>query len=113
MALYTDLLEKQEVVNRTPSILPVRGWISSHFGLRNETIYSDHEPHFHRGGDIASTEGKPVVASARWKIHYTGYDEYGYGNLIIIDHGYGLKTYMRTFRKFKQKPAYLSGGEKL
>ena len=53
-ALFTDLLEKQEILNSTPSILPVRGWVSSDFGYRNETIYSDHEPHFHRGVDIAS-----------------------------------------------------------
>ena len=101
--LYTDLLEKQEIMNRTPSILPVRGWISSHFGLRNETIYSDHEPYFHRGVDIASTEGKPVIASADGKIHYTGYNESGYGNLIIIDHGYGLKTYYAHLSKIQTK----------
>ena len=91
--LYTDLLEKQELLNRTPSIAPVKGWISSSFGYRNETIYSDHEPHFHRGVDIASAEGHPVVASADGKVVYTGYDERGYGNLIVIDHGHGLRTF--------------------
>lgn len=101
--LYTDLLEKQEILNNTPSILPVKGWVSSHFGYRNETIYSDHEPHFHRGVDIASTEGNPVVSAADGKIVYTGYDDYGYGNLIVIDHGYGLKTYYAHLSKIETK----------
>ena len=91
--LFTDLLEKKEILSNTPSILPAKGWLSSGFGYRNESIYSDHEPHFHRGVDIASTEGNPVVASADGKVVYTGYDDYGYGNLVVIDHGYGLKTY--------------------
>ena len=58
-----------------------------------KTIYVDHEPYFHRGMDIASKEGSPVMATADGKVVYTSYDEYGYGNLIVIDHGYGLKTY--------------------
>ena len=55
--LYTDLLERQEILNNTPSILPTKGWVSSEFGYRNETIYADHDPYFHRGLDIASAEG--------------------------------------------------------
>lgn len=91
--LYTNLMEKKEILNNTPSIMPVKGWVSSSFGYRNETIYSDHEYQFHRGVDIASTQGNPVMASADGKVVYTGYDEFGYGNLIVIDHGYGLRTY--------------------
>lgn len=99
--LFTDLLEKKEILNNTPSILPTKGWLSSEFGYRNESIYSDHEPHFHRGVDIASTEGSPVVASADGKVVYTGYDDYGYGNLVVIDHGYGLKTYYAHLAEIK------------
>lgn len=101
--LYTNLLEKQEILNNTPSIQPVRGWMSSSFGYRNETIYSDHEPHFHRGLDIASTEGNPVLASADGKVIYTGYDDHGYGNLVVLDHGYGLKTYYAHLAEIKTK----------
>ena len=90
--LYTDLLEKKEVLDNTPSILPVKGWVSSHFGYRNETVFADHEPYFHRGVDIASEEGSPVLASADGKVVWAGYDEHGYGNLVILDHGYGLRT---------------------
>jgi len=92
--LYTNLLEKQELLNNTPSILPVKGWISSHFGYRNESIiYGDHEPRFHRGMDIAAGQGALIHSTADGKVTYTGYDDSGFGNLIIVDHGYGLETY--------------------
>ena len=101
--LYTDLLEKKEILNNTPSILPAKGWVSSHFGYRNETIFTDHEPYFHRGIDIASQEGSPVFATANGKVAWTGYDEGGYGNLVILDHGYGLKTYYAHLSTIKAK----------
>ncbi|MCZ0932498.1 MAG: M23 family metallopeptidase [Oligoflexia bacterium] len=101
--LYTDLLEKKEVLDNTPSILPVKGWVSSHFGYRNETIFADHEPYFHRGIDVVSEEGSPVLASADGKVVWTGYDEHGYGNLVVLDHGYGLKTYYAHLSQIKTK----------
>ena len=101
--LYTDLLEKQDILNNTPSILPVRGWVSSDFGFRNETIYADHEPYFHRGVDIASTEGNPVVSSGDGIVSRVGYDEDGYGNLVIVDHGHGLQTYYAHLAEIKTK----------
>ena len=99
--LYTNLLEKRELLNNTPSILPVRGWISSHFGYRNESIYADHEPRFHRGMDIAASEGALVRTSADGKVTFAGYDDSGFGNLIIIDHGYGLETYYGHLSEIK------------
>ena len=101
--LYTNLIEKKEILNNTPSIFPAKGWISSHFGYRNETIFKDHEPYFHRGIDIASHEGSPVFATANGKVVATGYDENGYGNFIILDHGYGLKTYYAHLSIIKTK----------
>ena len=110
--LYTNLLEEEEILNNTPSILPVKGWISSDFGYRNETIYADHEPYFHRGVDIASTEGRPVVSTAEGKIISTGYDRHGYGKLVVIDHGYGLQTYYAHLSEIKtKKDTYVKRGE--
>lgn len=91
--LYTDLLEKKELLNNTPSLKPVQGWLSSGFGYRNEGIFTDHGHHFHKGVDFAANEGSPVVSSADGTVTFTGYDENGFGNLVIVDHGYGLKTY--------------------
>ena len=99
--LYSKLLEKQELLYNTPSILPAQGWISSHFGYRNESVYSDHEPYFHRGMDVAASEGSKVYATADGKVSFAGYDDSGFGNLIIIDHGHGLKTYYAHLSEIK------------
>lgn len=99
--LYSSLLERKEILNSTPSIMPTHGWITSHFGYRNETIYADHDPHFHRGMDIAARSGSPIFATSEGKVTYTGYDEYGYGKMIIIDHGYGVKTYYAHLSQIK------------
>ena len=109
--LYTDLLEKKEILNSTPSILPAKGWISSDFGYRNETVFEDHTPDLHQGMDIASEEGSPVVATGDGKVFRTGYNK-DYGNFVIIDHGYGLKTYYAHLSEIKtKKDHYVQRGE--
>ncbi len=47
----------------------------------------------HRALDIGSWVGSPVVASDSGYVIYAGWDHTGYGNLIIIDHGNGYRTY--------------------
>ena len=110
--VYTDLLEQSNFINNTPSISPAKGWISSSYGYRNEVVFVDHQPKFHRGLDIASRIGEPVVVTADGKVVFTGYDEFGYGNVIIVDHGFGLKTYYAHLAKIKtQIGTYLKRGD--
>ena len=90
--IHSALLRKKEVLSGTPSILPVKGWISSPFGYRNEPFYSDHDPKFHQGLDIAADIGSPVLATAAGRVIFTGYDDTGYGKLIVIDHGWQVTT---------------------
>ncbi len=47
----------------------------------------------HRAIDIASWTGAPVVASDSGYIVYAGWNDDGYGNLVIINHGNGYRTY--------------------
>ncbi|HEY52663.1 MAG TPA: peptidoglycan DD-metalloendopeptidase family protein [Caldilineae bacterium] len=47
----------------------------------------------HRAIDIGSWTGNPVVASDSGYVVYAGWNRTGYGNLIIIDHGNGFRTY--------------------
>jgi murein DD-endopeptidase MepM/ murein hydrolase activator NlpD len=47
----------------------------------------------HRAIDIGSWTGNPVVASDSGYVIYAGWDRTGYGNLVIIDHGNGFRTY--------------------
>ncbi len=46
----------------------------------------------HPAIDIAGSIGNPVWASDNGVIVYSGWSNYGYGNLIVIDHGNGWQT---------------------
>ena len=110
--LYSTLLKRKELLSNTPSILPVRGWITSYFGYRNETFYADHDLRFHRGLDIAAEMGSPVLASAAGQVIHRGYDDTGYGKMVIIDHGYNVKTVYAHMSEIKiQKGAYVVRGK--
>lgn len=102
--IYSALLEDKVLLSGTPSILPVRGgWITSHYGFRNETLYADHDPQFHNGMDIAAQAGNPVLATADGCVQFIGYDEGGYGKLIVIDHGSDVATYYAHLSEIKIK----------
>ena len=103
--IYTALLKSRNLLNDTPSILPIRGAyrVTSPYGFRNETVYVDHEPQFHNGVDIAALAGSPVVATANGCVQFTGYDEDGYGKLVVIDHGHDVKTYYAHLSEIKVK----------
>lgn len=68
---------------------PARGPITSPFGWRIHPIFGARE--FHTGIDIAAQIGTPVVSAYPGIVRFVGWQG-GYGRLIIIDHGNGLKT---------------------
>ena len=84
---YLD--DRWSLTRAHPSVWPVRGWMTSRYGYRDS-------PHgegrrLHAGIDIAAPRGTPVVAPADGHIVYAGYHT-AYGNLVVIDHGYGLSS---------------------
>jgi murein DD-endopeptidase MepM/ murein hydrolase activator NlpD len=72
-----------------PSLWPVRGQITAGFGQRMDPFSG--EGAFHPGVDISAPFGTRVEASADGIVLEAG-PESGYGNKILIDHGYGLTT---------------------
>jgi murein DD-endopeptidase MepM/ murein hydrolase activator NlpD len=57
----------------------------------------------HRAIDIAGSIGNPVYASDAGVIVYSNWNENGYGNLIVIDHGNGWQSvyaHLDTFAKY-------------
>lgn len=79
-------------VNARPSIWPARGGrVISGYGMRR-IPYSRSGFQFHTGIDILAAYGSEVVATAEGEIVFTGYQG-SYGNLVVIDHGYGYETY--------------------
>jgi murein DD-endopeptidase MepM/ murein hydrolase activator NlpD len=72
-----------------PSIWPVRGQITAGFGQRMDPFSG--EGAFHSGVDISVPFGTKVEASADGIVLEAG-PESGYGNQVLIDHGYGLTS---------------------
>lgn len=66
------------------------GWLSSHYGVRKDPF--DGTPTMHNGIDFANlAEDAGVFATGAGVVTWSG-ERYGYGKLIEIDHGGGLKT---------------------
>jgi murein DD-endopeptidase MepM/ murein hydrolase activator NlpD len=83
-AFYRD---QKLLLSSTPSIWPVRGYLSATFGKRLDPFTG--RPDFHPGIDISTPIGTRVVAPADG-IVLSCAQSGGYGNAIIVDHGYGV-----------------------
>ncbi len=73
----------------TPSIWPVKGWVTSGFGPRISPFTE--KPAWHDGLDIGAAPNTPVRAPAQGRITSIGYDP-KLGNLVRLDHGFGVET---------------------
>ena len=81
--------DKRSLFASTPALWPVRGWVTSPFGMRMSPFSGIEK--FHEGIDIAAQTGTPVTAPADGLVIKAGFGT-GYGNLVEISHGYGIKT---------------------
>ncbi|MCY1080428.1 M23 family metallopeptidase [Archangium lansingense] len=81
--------DQKSLLASTPSLWPTRGWVTSDFGSRMDPYTADRV--MHAGMDIAAPHGKDVFAPSDGTVVFAGL-EGGYGNVIVVDHGYGIKT---------------------
>jgi murein DD-endopeptidase MepM/ murein hydrolase activator NlpD len=79
-------------VPSVPPVLPDPAVVhlSSSFGYRTDPVYGGGEQH--GGQDMAGAVGTPVYATGDGVVVMTEHSRNGYGNQIIIDHGYGYQT---------------------
>ncbi|MGH7229287.1 MAG: M23 family metallopeptidase, partial [Nitrospiraceae bacterium] len=73
----------------TPSVWPVKGWVTSGFGPRISP-FTD-KPAMHDGLDIGAAPNTPVHAPAAGRVTVVGFDP-KMGNLVNLDHGFGIQT---------------------
>ena len=85
---------KEKILAATPAIQPVSNKdlsrIASGFGYRIDPVYKSIK--MHAGLDFAAPQGTPIYATANGRVKTSGYSSGGYGNHVVIDHGYGYET---------------------
>jgi murein DD-endopeptidase MepM/ murein hydrolase activator NlpD len=90
VTLLSTLVESGAVDGGTPPWdWPITGPVSSEFGGRSSPYGRSWE--FHPGLDIRALSGTPVSAAGSGTVVYAGRMR-GYGNMVVVDHGVGLKT---------------------
>ena len=109
--LYEFLEGQKSMLACTPSIWPAQGWATSGFGNRVSPFTNQRE--FHEGLDISARIGTEIIAPADGIISEIG-KTYGFGNLIIISHGYGIKSiYGHLSKALVKKGQSVKRGDKI
>jgi len=80
---------KNEMLAHTPSICPVRGWVTSGFGFRTNPFTGLTQ--MHEGMDISNQVGTSVVAPADGIVSDIGND-WAHGKILVISHGFGISS---------------------
>ena len=89
-----QMAKEQEIrMENIPAIQPVMNKdlkrVASGYGMRIDPVY--HVRKFHQGMDFTAPTGTEVFATGNAKVDFAGWKQ-GYGNTVILDHGYGYKT---------------------
>ncbi|HJN45390.1 MAG: hypothetical protein CL477_10710 [Acidobacteria bacterium] len=81
--------QQQAFAAATPINLPSDGRVTGRFGFRPDPFTGERS--FHPAIDISTGYGEPVYATANGRVDSAAQSG-AYGNLIEIDHGFGLVT---------------------
>ena len=97
---------KEQLLSHTPAIQPVSNQdltrVASGFGYRIDPIYKTTK--MHAGIDFTAPQGTPIYATADGRVSTAGNTGNGYGNHVIINHGYGYETLYGHMVKVKSSP---------
>ncbi len=97
---------KEKLLKAIPAIQPVSNKdlnrIGSSFGLRIDPIYKN--VRMHQGLDFTAPAGTPIYATADGVVSIAGFSPDGYGNKVIINHGYGYETLYGHMLKVNTQP---------
>ncbi|MFZ9262868.1 MAG: M23 family metallopeptidase [Chitinophagaceae bacterium] len=108
------VINKEKLLASTPAIQPLSNKdldrVSSGFGYRIDPLYKTVK--FHPGLDFTAPQGTPVYATADGIVRVAGNLGNGYGNHIVIDHGYSYNTlYGHLFRLKAKRGQAVKRGE--
>ena len=106
---YDEIIEmakNQEIrMENIPAIQPVLNKdltrVASGYGMRIDPVY--HVRKFHQGMDFTAPTGTEVFATGNAKVSFSGWKQ-GYGNTVILDHGFGYETvYAHLYKSLVRK----------
>ncbi|MFA4863676.1 MAG: M23 family metallopeptidase [Bacteroidales bacterium] len=101
--VYEMARDKTRLIASIPAIQPVSNQdlrrLSSYFGYRTDPYYK--VPKFHEGVDFSAPPGTEIYATGDGVVITSERSKGGYGNQIIIDHGFGYKTMYAHLQSFK------------
>jgi murein DD-endopeptidase MepM/ murein hydrolase activator NlpD len=105
---------KEQLLASTPAIQPVSNKnlnrLASGFGYRVDPVYKTVK--FHAGLDFAAPLGTPIYATADGVVRVAGNLGNGYGNHVVINHGYGYETlYGHMYRIAIKNGQHVKRGE--
>ncbi|HBT60160.1 MAG TPA: hypothetical protein DEB40_00230 [Elusimicrobia bacterium] len=84
---------QRSLLHATPAAWPTSGQLTSLFGYRISPMQRSEGDvgEYHQGVDIANKPDTLIYATANGTVRYAGWS-YGYGQMVVIDHGYGIST---------------------
>ncbi|MDR1343673.1 MAG: M23 family metallopeptidase [Prevotellaceae bacterium] len=87
--------EKEEMIFCIPSIQPInlsdpKVHFSGGYGWRSDPFYQVQT--FHHGIDFGGPVGTPIYAAGSGRVEKAEFNWGGYGNMVLIDHGFGYHT---------------------
>ncbi len=97
--LVADMEELQALEAALPRIWPANGYVTSTYGWRHNPMGGRGWDH-HSGLDISNRPGTPIRAPANGIVSRAWYNA-GYGNMIEMDHGFGITTVFAHLRAYK------------
>jgi hypothetical protein len=107
---------KEQMLASIPSIQPVSNKdlnrVASGYGMRIDPVYK--VPKFHAGLDFTAPVGTEIYATGDGVVELVEFNYGGYGNQVIINHGYGYKTRYGHMSRFAvRRGQKVKRGEKI
>jgi len=92
--IKTMVKNKEKLLRAIPAIQPLSNKnlkrLSAGFGYRIDPVYKDFR--LHAGLDFSAPTGTPIYATSDGVVQIAGFSTDGYGNKVVINHGYGFQT---------------------
>ena len=96
---------KEKLLRAIPAIQPISNKnlkrVASGFGYRIDPLYKDFR--LHAGLDFSAPTGTPIYATSDGVVQQAGFSTDGYGNKVVINHGYGFQTLYAHMVRVKAK----------